>query len=230
MTIEEAFGIVLRRMRKERGMSQEKLSVSSCLDRAFISKIEGGKQQPSLVSILELATAMNVSACSMVFEAEFLLHINGFKKVGVNVDCNQVGWSMEGVMQKDVSKFGGLETILIAEDQKNIRDMLSMFLTHHGYKVLHAEDGHDALEQYRQNGDKINLVIMDVVMPRIDGITAYSEIKKINPSALIIMMSGYHEKILCKGSSMTIMQKPFSPTDMVKKIRSTLDCNNLAQA
>ncbi|OGT98429.1 MAG: XRE family transcriptional regulator [Geobacteraceae bacterium GWB2_52_12] len=230
MTIEEAFGIVLRRMRKERGLSQEKLSISSCLDRAFISKIEGGKQQPSLVSIFELATAMNVSACNMVFEAEFLLHCNGFKKARANVDFKQIGWSMEGAMQNSASKYGGLETILIAEDQKNIRDMLALFLNHHGYKVLHAEDGHDALEQYKQNGDSINLVVMDVVMPRIDGITAYNEIRKINPSALIILMSGYHEKILCKDSSMPIMQKPFSPTDMVKKIRTTLDNGDLAQA
>ena len=60
LTIEEAFGAVLRRLRKEFNLSQEKIAQDSGLDRSFVSNIEGGKQQPSLVSVFSIAKALNV--------------------------------------------------------------------------------------------------------------------------------------------------------------------------
>jgi len=173
VTIEEAFGIVIRRLRRERNFSQDKLSTSSCLDRKFISNIEGGKQQPSLVSIFALASALNASVSSIIYEAEFILKINSPDKLKMDSEGGKIDWitSMESMMSKVYDCYKGSETILLVDDEKQLRDMLSDFLGSYGYNVIIAEDGQDAIEKFEQNIADIQLVIMDVVMPRKDGIS-----------------------------------------------------------
>ena len=89
MTIEEAFGIVIRRLRKERGLSQDELSNMSSLDRGFISQIERGKQQPTLLTMFGLASALKVSAARVIYEAELLLTFNGSKIIDHKIVASQ---------------------------------------------------------------------------------------------------------------------------------------------
>lgn len=224
MTIEEAFGIVIRRLRRERNLSQDKLSVASCLDRKFISNIEGGKQQPSLVSIFALASALNTSVSSIIYEAEFILKINTPEKLRPGNDGAK-NWicSMESMMSKVYNCYKGTETILLADDEKQLRDMLTEFLTSYGYKVIVAEDGEDALEKFRENHADIHLVVMDVVMPRKDGISCFKEIKALHPDAKVVFMSGYRPDHLQAKEGVRLIQKPFSPVEMIKTIRSTIE-------
>lgn len=225
MTIEEAFGIVIRRLRRERNFSQERLSVNSSLDRTFISNIEGGKQQPSLVSIFALANALNTSASSLIFEAEFILSINNSDKFRFDSGIGRIDWinCMENIMHEVKESYKGNETILIADDEKLIRDMLSGFLVGCGYSIILAEDGEKAIDLYQQHSERIHLVIMDVVMPRKDGITTYREIKRLNPHLKIFLMSGYHQDHLNLDEELEIIPKPFSPLEVLKLIRSALD-------
>lgn len=222
MTIEEAFGIVIRRLRRERTLSQEKLSMTSCLDRKFISNIEGGKQQPSLVSIFALAGALNTSASNIIFETEFILKINTPERL--RVEGGKIDWisSMEIMMSKISNGYQGSETILIVDDERQLREMLSDFLASYGYKVITAEDGQDAIEKYKSNGP-IHLVVMDVVMPRKDGISCFREIKKYNPEAKAVFMSGYRPDHLQAKEDFHLIQKPFSPVEMIKAIRGALE-------
>lgn len=222
MTIEEAFGIVIRRLRRERSLSQDKLSIASCLDRKFISNIEGGKQQPSLVSIFALASALNASASSIIYETEFILRINRSDRV--KTEGSKIDWisSMEIMMNKINNTYQGSETILIVDDEKQLREMLSDFLASYGYKVITAEDGQDAIEKYTENGP-IHLVVLDVVMPRKDGISCFNEIKKINPEARAVFMSGYRPDHLQAKEDFRLIQKPFSPVEMIKAIRNALE-------
>lgn len=222
MTIEEAFGIVIRRLRRERNLSQDKLSMASCLDRKFISNIEGGKQQPSLVSIFALASALNTSASSLIYEAEFILKINTPERL--RGEGSKIDWisSMEIMMNKINNCYQGSETILIVDDEKQLREMLSEFLASYGYKVITAEDGQDAIEKYKVNGP-IHLVVMDVVMPRKDGISCFREIKSFNPEARAVFMSGYRPDHLHAREDFHLIQKPFSPVEMIKAIRSALE-------
>ncbi|MBJ6751391.1 helix-turn-helix domain-containing protein [Geomonas anaerohicana] len=225
MTIEEAFGIVIRRLRRERNLSQDKLSMSSCLDRKFISNIEGGKQQPSLVSIFALASALNTSASSIIYETEFILKINTPDRL--RNEGSKIDWisSMEIMMNKINNSYQGSETILIVDDEKQLREMLSDFLASYGYKVITAEDGQDAIEKYTENGP-IHLVVLDVVMPRKDGISCFKEIKKVNPKAKAVFMSGYRPDHLQAKEDFHLIQKPFSPVEMIKAIRSALESDS----
>jgi len=224
VTIEEAFGIVIRRLRRERNFSQDKLSIASCLDRKFISNIEGGKQQPSLVSIFALAGALNAPVSSIIFEAEFILKINSPDKLRMDNEGGKTDWmrSMEMVMSKTYDCYKGTETILVVDDERQLREMLSDFLANYGYKVIPAEDGQDAIEKYQENAPDIHLVVMDVVMPRKDGISCYREMKRINPAVKLILMSGYRPDHL-HAEDFQLIQKPFSPIEMIKIIRNTLE-------
>lgn len=225
MTIEEAFGIVIRRLRRERKLSQEKLSTTSCLDRKFISNLEGGKQQPSLVSIFALAGALNATASSLLYEAEFILKINTPDKLRNAGGFGKIDWisSMEIMMNNGHTCYQGSETILVADDEKQLREMLSDFLASYGYTVLLAEDGQDALDKYKQNRDEINLVLMDVVMPRKDGLTCFKQIKELHPEAKVLFMSGYRPDHLQANDDFRMIQKPFSPVEMIKTIRKILE-------
>ncbi|MDD2541480.1 MAG: helix-turn-helix transcriptional regulator, partial [Desulfuromonadaceae bacterium] len=95
MTIEKAFGIVIRRLRKELLLSQEELSAISSLDRVFISRLERGIQQPKLVTIFQLATALKVSVSRVFLETELLLCFNksSICKPGVNSDDFSIFWN-----------------------------------------------------------------------------------------------------------------------------------------
>ncbi|WP_085813071.1 response regulator [Geoanaerobacter pelophilus] len=225
MTIEEAFGIVIRRLRRERNLSQEKLSTASSLDRKFISNLEGGKQQPSLVSVFALAGALNATASSLLYEAEFILKINTPEKLRNDGGCSKIDWisSMEIMMNNGHNCYQGSETILIVDDEKQLRDMLSDFLVSYGYNVILAEDGLDALDKFRQNHQEINLVVMDVVMPRKDGITCFREIKDLHPGTKVLFMSGYRPDHLHADDDFRMIQKPFSPVEMIKAIRKVLE-------
>jgi CheY-like chemotaxis protein len=118
---------------------------------------------------------------------------------------------------------GGTETILVVDDERMLREMLSGFLSDNGYTVMLAEDGQEAIEMYASNNDTISLIVMDIVMPRKDGISAYNEIKSRYPAAKILLMSGYNANKLHVPESMEIILKPFSFLGIVKTIRNTIN-------
>ena len=122
---------------------------------------------------------------------------------------------------------GGTETILIAEDDAALRKMSRIVLESFGYSVITAEDGADAITKYQENEDKIQLVILDLIMPKINGKEAYEEIKKIRPDIKTLFASGYAMDILAKENlcdeRMDFILKPLSPRDLLKKVREMLD-------
>lgn len=126
-------------------------------------------------------------------------------------------------MDNEFEKYKGTETILLVDDEESLRTMLSDALKSFCYQVIDAVDGQDAVEKYIQNSDKIDLVLSDIVMPRKDGISTYIDIKMINPNAKIMLMSGFIPENLQTEKNLPIITKPFSPFDVIKKIRDTLD-------
>jgi CheY-like chemotaxis protein len=126
-------------------------------------------------------------------------------------------------MNQDSDDYNGTETILLVDDEEIVRNMFSSILESCGYKVILAVDGQDAIEKYNQFIDSIDLVITDVAMPRKDGISVYKEIKSINQNSRILLMSGYLPPKLDIKEDVTIIEKPFSPYDIIVKIRKTLD-------
>lgn len=226
MTIEEAFGAVLRRLRRENSLSQESLAHNSGLDRSFISQIEGGKQQPSLVTIFSIAKAVNIFPSVILKEVELLLrylHPDMFKTELNRWEFNWVN-KIEHITEKNSDCFKGCETILVADDEVHICNILSSFLRGYGYTVITAQDGDEAVKKYSQHINDIKLIIMDVVMPNKNGDKVYSEIKILKPEMNIIFTSGYSENSLGLMSDNKLIYKPFSPLEMLKIVRATLDC------
>ncbi len=122
---------------------------------------------------------------------------------------------------------GGTETILVAEDDEALRRMSVAALSQFGYTIIEAADGADAVTKFKQNEENIHLVILDGIMPRMNGKEAFRQIKAMNPDVKCIFMSGYAEEIFTKDGvpdrEAQLLLKPFSPLDLLKNIREVLD-------
>ncbi len=122
---------------------------------------------------------------------------------------------------------GGTETILLAEDDSDVRTITTSMLTEFGYSVIEALDGNEAVEKFAEKRDNIKLVILDMIMPKKNGKEAYDAISAMAPGTKVIFMSGYASEIMkVKGildTEMDFMTKPVSPRDFLMKIREVLD-------
>lgn len=121
----------------------------------------------------------------------------------------------------------GNETILIAEDSPEVRDITREILVNNGYKVIEACDGVDAVMKFRENKESIDMLLFDVIMPRKNGKEAYDEIIKIKPSIKAVFISGYATDILSKRNiledKINFIAKPILPNSLLKKVREVLD-------
>ena len=118
---------------------------------------------------------------------------------------------------------GGTETILLAEDDEPIRHMLVMFLRNHGYHVLVASDGIQA-EQLAQN-QKIDILLSDMMMPRMNGRDLARKVKKSVPGAKVILMSGHTEDPPSADEGIHFLQKPFSMHALSSLLRDVVSAD-----
>ncbi len=123
--------------------------------------------------------------------------------------------------------YTGHETILLVDDEDITMDVGQELLAELGYKVLAARNGHDALEIYRQHEGRIDMVILDMVMPGMGGGQTYDELKQLNPDVKVLLASGYSisgeaSRILERGCN-AFIQKPFNMKQLSEKIRKVLD-------
>jgi PAS domain S-box-containing protein len=121
---------------------------------------------------------------------------------------------------------GGTETILVAEDDAQVRGLTTEILNSAGYTIIEAIDGEDAVKKFVEHNDTVELLLLDVVMPRKNGKEAYDEIKKINPDIRVIFMSGYTGDVIISkgiiGKECDFIQKPLSPNELLIHVRETL--------
>ncbi len=122
---------------------------------------------------------------------------------------------------------GGTETILLAEDDANVRNIVRDILEGYGYRVIETADGREAVARFTEQADRIDLLLFDVMMPRESGWDAYQEIMAIRPEVAILFMSGYPmDFIKSKGIPSTernYLAKPVSPEELLRKVRGALD-------
>jgi len=129
--------------------------------------------------------------------------------------------------QEAENELWGTGTILLVEDEPMVRTVAERALTRHGYKVLTANNGEEALEVIDQ-GDEIALLISDVVMPLMDGPTMVREARKTRPELPILFMSGYAEEQLRKSidiDNVAFLPKPFSVQELAEAVRKVLSGN-----
>jgi two-component system, cell cycle sensor histidine kinase and response regulator CckA len=121
----------------------------------------------------------------------------------------------------------GTETILVAEDEPALRALLERILTDHGYRVILAEDGQDAVDKFREVKDTVGLVLMDMIMPRMSGKAACDAIRKIVPETRVAYTSGYTADIIktrdVLDEGTELIMKPLQPIELLRKIREILD-------
>jgi len=121
----------------------------------------------------------------------------------------------------------GSETVLVAEDDRSLRLLAKTVLEEYGYRVIEAENGEEAVRKFRENQGQVSLLLLDIIMPRLDGRKAYEEIKKLQPDIKALFASGYTEDLLCikdiLAQGLHFIQKPMRPFDLLVKVRTVLD-------
>jgi PAS domain S-box-containing protein len=134
--------------------------------------------------------------------------------------------TVDGVEQKTVSIETGTETILVAEDNAEVRRFMEDVLQHHGYTTIAAADGDDAIRKFRESR-AVDLIILDSVMPKKNGREVYQEIQRLHPDVRAIFTSGYtRDIVLDKGieeREWEFIPKPLSPAMLLQKVREVLD-------
>ncbi len=116
-------------------------------------------------------------------------------------------------------------TILIVDDESRIRKLLKDFLAKEGYKILEAEDGEKALELFEENSKKIGLILLDVMMPKLDGWSVLRQIRQVSKVPVIMLTARGEEQDELFGFELGVdeyISKPFSPKLLVARIKAIL--------
>jgi len=122
---------------------------------------------------------------------------------------------------------GGSECILLAEDNDDLRDAAQEILQSLGYRVIPVRDGEQAVRVFEQHSDKIDLVFMDVVMPKLNGSEAYLQMLACKPGLPALFTTGYASEMnlvpLGSREKATVLQKPYGSQYLAQKLREKLD-------
>ncbi len=132
----------------------------------------------------------------------------------------------EPATTKASGKQGCGETVLLVEDSAALRELTRVILVRAGYCVLEAEDGVAALELSKTHEGTIDLVLTDVVMPRMRGPDMIGQMVKQRPGIAVVFLSGYSEEVISQSdgiSGFTLVEKPYSADALLNSIRRTLD-------
>ncbi len=117
-------------------------------------------------------------------------------------------------------------TILVVDDESRMRKLIKDFLMQKNYNILEAEDGEKALKVYNENKDKINLILLDVMMPKLDGWSVLRQIRQENKSLPIVMLTARaEEQDELFGFELGVdeyITKPFSPKILVARVEAIL--------
>ena len=123
----------------------------------------------------------------------------------------------------------GSATILLVEDEPGVLRFTSRVLEDNGYRVLVAEDGEQALDIFNARAEAIDLVLLDVVMPKLRGVAVFERIKTVNPQMNVIMCSGYTAtefdpdyQLVKKAPK---LNKPYTPSELLEIVRDVIAGN-----
>ena len=120
----------------------------------------------------------------------------------------------------------GMETLLLVEDEDSVRELTAGFLRHLGYTVLEARDGLEALAVSEEHTGRLDLILSDVVMPRMGGPELARQLSPLRPHVRWVFMSGYPDRARMPevvGTEAPFLEKPFRPSQLGRTIRKVLD-------
>jgi CheY-like chemotaxis protein len=134
-------------------------------------------------------------------------------------------------VESDERPSKGTETILLAEDHEGLRELAKETLEALGYRVVLATNGKEAVELFKTHSDRIDLVILDVVMPGLSGPDAYLEMSAIRPNLGAVFATGYTAESASLssmvGKGATVLQKPYTANSLSRAILSVIEGKSL---
>ena len=135
----------------------------------------------------------------------------------------------------------GAGTVLVVEDEAGVRGLVRAVLERAGYRVLEAGDGREGVEAFGRHGPEVAAVLLDLTMPRLGGMEALAEIRRLRPDARVLLMSGYSEQEMRRrlaglggapdatsagfawgGEVAGFVQKPFDAADLLAAVRRAI--------
>ncbi len=122
----------------------------------------------------------------------------------------------------------GKETILLAEDEPGVRKYVREVLQIHGYQILEAVNGGDAVKLATQYDGPIHLLLSDVVMPELGGLDLAERFAAIRPGTPVLLMSGYTDRVARREHVGAFIEKPFTPAALLARIRAMLDAAHVS--
>lgn len=139
-----------------------------------------------------------------------------------------VGEEVVPVNAPDVSvSLTGTETVLVVEDEPQVRLIATEILRANGYKVLEAYNGEEALRVAESFHDEIHLLVTDVVMPQMGGVELAKRIQTVRPDVKVLYVSGYTENTVVhhgvQDDNLSFLAKPYTPMALAKRVREVLD-------
>ncbi len=124
---------------------------------------------------------------------------------------------------KNMLSTDNAKTILLVDDEESIMFFLQKLLIREGYNIIKASNGKEAIEIYKLNPDKIDLILMDITMPVMSGIDAYKELTKHNQDVTILLMSAYSQESFEEMENINFIRKPIFPNVLFSKIFELLN-------
>jgi len=120
----------------------------------------------------------------------------------------------------------GHETILVVEDDENVRTLVKAMLERYGFKTLTAEDGKAAIRVFQERGAEVQLLLTDVVMPNMSGRELATRLQRAAPGLKVLYMSGYTpDEIASQGvnARLNMLRKPFDAETLARRVRAVLN-------
>jgi CheY-like chemotaxis protein len=118
----------------------------------------------------------------------------------------------------DLATWRGSGTVLVVDDEDAVRAVARQILESVGFDVLVAADGHEAIETFRHQREKITAVFLDVTMPKMDGVETFRELRRLAADVRVILTSGYSEHRLTDEGLAGFIQKPYRPAELIKML------------
>jgi len=135
--------------------------------------------------------------------------------------------SKERRMESSLSDLRGTETILLAEDNAALRDVARKVMEPLGYRIMAASTGQEAVQLFKANREKINVAVLDVIMPGLGGVEAYMQMRALKPDLPVIFTTGHTAESASLNSLLeegaVFLGKPHTPRELCQTIRSLLD-------